>query len=346
MAETFIEKFAQKLRIIPNLDREHADGNSQELRKFPSPEEWHDFKELDANAWPVRIEKNYSLVPTTCFNCESACGMLAYVDKETGHVSKFEGNPHHPGSRGRNCAKGPATINQIQDTERILHPLRRVGERGEGGWEQISWDEALDEIAAKIRESLKRGGVDKVVYHVGRPGHEGYANRVLKAWGVDGHNSHTNICSAGARTGYALWHQHDRPSPDHANAKVILLTSSHLETGHYFNPHAQRILEGMMDGAKLIVIDPRLSNTAAMADHWLPTWPGSEPALFLAWAKMILERGLYDRQFMETQVNWDMWMSAVHPNESIDFDRFIELLIEEYAEYTPEFAASECKIPV
>ena len=101
-----------------------------------------------------------------------------------------------------------------------------------------------------------------------------------------------------------------------------------------------------MDGAKLIVIDPRLSNTAAMADHWLPTWPGSEPALFLAWAKMILERGLYDRQFMETQVNWDMWMSAVHPNESIDFDRFIELLIEEYAEYTPEFAASECKIPV
>ena len=99
MAESFIEKFAQKLRIIPNLDREHSDGNSEDLRKFPSPEEWHDFKELDANAWPVRIEKNYSLVPTTCFNCESACGMLAYVDKNTGQVTKFEGNPHHPGSR-------------------------------------------------------------------------------------------------------------------------------------------------------------------------------------------------------------------------------------------------------
>ena len=346
MAESFIEKFAQKLRIIPNLDREHSDGNSEELRKFPSPEEWHDFKELDANAWPVRIEKNYSLVPTTCFNCESACGMLAYVDKNTGQVTKFEGNPHHPGSRGRNCAKGPATINQIQDTERILHPLRRVGARGEGGWEQISWEQALDEISEKIRNSLKAGGVDKVVYHVGRPGHEGYANRVLKAWGVDGHNSHTNICSAGARTGYALWHQHDRPSPDHTNAKVILLTSSHLETGHYFNPHAQRILEGMMDGAKLIVIDPRLSNTAAMADHWLPTWPGSEPALFLSWAKMILEKELYDREFMETQVNWEMWMSAVHPNEPNEFDRFIELLLEEYEEYTPEFAAKECKIPV
>ena len=83
-----------------------------------------------------------------------------------------------------------------------------------------------------------------------------------------------------------------------------------------------------------------------MADHWLPTWPGSEPALFLAWAKMILERELYDREFMETQVNWEMWMSAVHPDEPNEFDRFIELLLKEYEEYTPEFAAAECKIPV
>ncbi len=224
--------------------------------------------------------------------------------------------------------------------------MRRKGARGSGEWEKITWDEALDEISTKIRASLKTGAKDRVVYHVGRPGHEGYTNRVLKAWGVDGHNSHTNICSAGARTGYALWHKHDRPSPDHANAKVILLTSSHLETGHYFNPHAQRILEGMMDGAKLIVIDPRLSNTAAMADHWVPTWPGSEPALFLAWAKMILDQGTYDRPFLENWVNWEMWLDADHPNEPKTFERFIELLKDEYAMYTPEFAAEECRIPV
>ena len=329
MAKTLIETLAQKLRLIPNLDREKPAYLQGPLRKFPEPDAWHDHVELDAQAWPQRVERRYSLVPTTCFNCESACGLLAYVDKDSGHVSKLEGNPHHPGSRGRNCAKGPATINQLKDTERILHPLRRKGPRGSGEWEQITWDEALDEIASKIRTSLKQDhrGIDKVVYHVGRPGHEGYTNRVLKAWGVDGHNSHTNICSAGARTGYALWHKHDRPSPDHSNAKVILLTSSHLETGHYFNPHAQRILEGMMDGAKLVVIDPRLSNTAAMADHWVPTWPGSEPALFLAWAKMILEAGAFDREFMEHQVNWDAWMKAVHPNEPCEFDRFIERLL-------------------
>jgi len=346
MARSLIEKIAQGLRIIPNLDRKTPQGMGATLRKFPSPDDWHNHIELDAQAWPEQIEKRYSLVPTTCFNCESACGLLAYIDKETGEVQKFEGNPHHPGSRGRNCAKGPATINQIQDTERILHPMKRVGERGEGDWEQISWNQALDEIAAKIRSSLKTGAKDRVVYHVGRPGHEGYTNRVLKAWGVDGHNSHTNICSAGARTGYALWHQHDRPSPDHANAKVILLTSSHLETGHYFNPHAQRILEGMMDGAKLIVIDPRLSNTAAMADHWLPTWPGSETVLFLCWARMIVENGLVNRDFVETQVNWQDWMKAVHPNEDCSYESFLELLLDEYAEYTPEYAAEECRIPV
>jgi len=346
MAKTLIERIAQALHIIPNLDREKVDAVDLPLRKFPDHEDWDDHMELDAQAWPKRVERNYSLVPTTCFNCESACGLLAYIDKESGQVTKFEGNPSHPGSRGRNCAKGPATINQIQDTERILYPMRRKGKRGSGEWEKISWDEALDEISAKIRASLKTGAVDRVVYHVGRPGHEGYMNRVLKAWGVDGHNSHTNICSSGARTGYALWHKHDRPSPDHANAKVILLTSSHLETGHYFNPHAQRILEGMMSGAKLIVIDPRLSNTAAMADHWVPTWPGSETALFLAWAKMILDQGTYDRDFLHDWVNWADWLSADHPDEPQTFERFIELLKQEYSEYTPEFAADECRIPV
>ena len=80
------------------------------LAAFPPKERWTDWVELDSKAWPKRVEKRYMLVPTTCFNCESACGLLAYVDRNTLEVRKFEGNPLHPGSRGRNCAKGPATI--------------------------------------------------------------------------------------------------------------------------------------------------------------------------------------------------------------------------------------------
>ena len=105
----------------------HPDGR---LSSYPPPEHWDDWVEWDAKAWPKRLPRRYTLVPTICFNCESACGLLAYVDKETFEVKKFEGNPAHPGSRGRNCAKGPATHNQTYDPERILYPLKRVGARG------------------------------------------------------------------------------------------------------------------------------------------------------------------------------------------------------------------------
>ncbi|NNM33805.1 MAG: molybdopterin-dependent oxidoreductase, partial [Gemmatimonadetes bacterium] len=167
------------------------------LAAFPPKERWSDWVELDSKAWPEKVERRYALVPTTCFNCDSACGHLAYLHRHTLQLRKFEGNPEHPGSRGRNCAKGPATLNQITDPDRILRPLRRVGERGEGKWEPVSWDEALDDIAGRIRAALLEERHEQVMYHVGRPGEDGFTERTLAAWGVDGHNSHTNICSSG-----------------------------------------------------------------------------------------------------------------------------------------------------
>ncbi len=160
MKRSWIETFSESLGIIPKIsDRpdwsEKMEG-PRELYKYPDPTEWDDFIELDPLAWPEKKERHYSIVPTTCFNCESACGLLAYIDKDSNIVRKFEGNPHHPGSRGRNCAKGPATINQINDTERILYPLKRKGKRGSGQWERISWDKALDEISEKIANSIRK----------------------------------------------------------------------------------------------------------------------------------------------------------------------------------------------
>jgi anaerobic selenocysteine-containing dehydrogenase len=286
------------------------------------------------------------LIPTICFNCEAGCGLLAYVDKEKLSIQKFEGNPVHPGSRGRNCAKGPATINQVTDPERIRYPLKRVGKRGEGKWERVSWDEALDDIAARVRAALLEDRRTEVMYHVGRPGHElVYHQRIFHAWGVDGHNSHTNVCSASARAGYAFWHGLDRPSPDHANARFILLLSSHLETGHYFNPHAQRIIDGKSRGAKICVIDTRLSNTASMADYWLSPWPGSEAAVLLAMGHVILKEDLYDREFVRKWVNWEEYLREEHPEKSQDFENFLFILKQLYADFTPEFAARESGVP-
>jgi anaerobic selenocysteine-containing dehydrogenase len=311
------------------------------LRSFPPKERWDDWVELDSRAWPRREERRSMLVPTTCFNCESACGLLAYVDPETLEVRKFEGNPEHPGSRGRNCAKGPATINQVTDPDRILHPLRRAGGRGEGKWERVSWDEALDDIAARIRRAIADGRPNEVMYHVGRPGEDGYTERVLAAWGIDGHNSHTNICSSSGRAGYHYWMGLDRPSPDHANAKVILLISAHLESGHYFNPHAQRVIEGKAAGAKLIVLDTRLSNTATHADHWISPVPGSEAAILLAVASHLIRGRLYDREFVRRWWNWHEYLACERPDAEPTFEAFERVLEELYAGYTFELAERE-----
>ena len=315
-----------------------------ELSKYPPLAKWHDWTELDAKAWPDKVERKYTLIPTTCFNCEAACGLVAYFDQETDEITKIEGNPEHPASRGRNCAKGPATLNQIYDPERILYPMKRKGERGSGQWERITWDQALDEIAERIRTAIIEERRNEIMYHVGRPGEDGYTDRVLKAWGVDGHNSHTNICSSNARIGYQSWMGHDRPSSDFANAKVIFLISAHLESGHYFNPHAQRIIEAQEAGAKIICVDPRLSNTGAKADFWLPTWPGTEPFLLLAIARELIEQETWNATFMERWTNWETYLQQKHPDRPVDFSQMRDALLEEYAEYTPEAAEQKTGI--
>ena len=314
------------------------------LAAFPPKERWDDWVELSSRAWPAREEHHYMLVPTTCFNCESACGLLAYVDKEAGRVRKFEGNPEHPGSRGRNCAKGPATINQITDPDRILYPLRRAGARGEGRWERVSWDEALDALAGRIRAALAEGRHNEIMVHIGRPGEDGFTERVLASWGVDGHNSHTNVCSSGGRAGFQFWSGMDRPSPDHAHAEVIYLISSHLEAGHYFNPHAQRITEARARGAKVIVLDTRLSNTATHADYWLSPQPGSEAAINLAIANHLIRTGRYDVDFVRRWWNWEEYLRECRPDRPATFEAFQSTLAEIYGSVTFEFAAAESGI--
>jgi len=311
------------------------------LAAYPPKERWDNWTELDSRAWPQRKERRYTLVPTTCFNCESACGLLAYIDKATEEIQKFEGNPEHPGSRGRNCAKGPATLNQVTDPDRIIYPLKRAGKRGEGQWERVTWEDALNDIASRIRQAIIEDRRHEVMYHVGRPGEDGFTERILAAWGIDGHNSHTNICSSASREGYQLWMGLDRPSPDHANAKVILLISAHLESGHYFNPHAQRVIDGKAKGAKLIVFDTRLSHTATHADYWVAPYPGSEAAMLLAIANYLIQNDLYNRDFVRRWWNWEQCLAHEHPELAPRFETFEALLKETYAEYTFEFAANE-----
>ena len=337
-----------------------AAGTGSHLRAGPGPDptHWADWREWDAQAWPDRVERRFQLTATACFNCEAGCGLLAYVDQDTGEISKIEGNPLHPASRGRTCAKGPATVQQVRNPDRILYPLKRSGPRGGGQWERVDWDSALSDIAARIRSELDAERRDTIVYHVGRAGEDLYTERVLAAWGIDGHNSHTNVCSASARFGYGAWMGMDRPMPDHAHAKFILVLSAHLESGHYFNPQAQRIVEAQDSGqAKICAIDTRLSNTAAKADYWLSPWPGTEAGLLLAIASYLIREDRCDWDFMRQWVNWREFLDDSDALRDLaergiiqeapttrDFATFQGLLREIYAPYTFDWAADECGI--
>ncbi|RUM50513.1 MAG: twin-arginine translocation pathway signal protein [Hydrogenothermus sp.] len=344
------------------------------LDYYPPFDKWNDWKEPAGDVWKLKGGAlrngvkliNYMLVPTVCNNCEAACGLTAWVDKDALVVRKFMGNPFHTGSRGRNCAKGYATQAQMYDPDRIPFPLKRApgAKRGEGKWVRTTWDEALETIGKKIREALETGSElerKMIMYHVGRPNESGgFTARVVWTWGGDHHNSHTNICSSGGRLGSISWTGDDRTSPDFANSRLIFLSSSHAaDAGHYYQQHAGYIADARAKGAKLVVMDPRLSNSAGMADLWIPVWPGTEGAIFLALSSRLLQEDKYNRKFVERWFNWKTFIKDKEylnylkkegriskVPEGNTFEDFISVLKELYSPYTFEWAAEETRVPI
>jgi len=347
---------------------------------YPPLDQWEGFKELDGDDWKrggigrkgVRSEDNpdgievhdFMIVPTACSNCEASCGLTAWVDKKTLTVQKYMGNPLHAGSRGRNCAKGYATQSQMYDPDRIPFPLKRApgSQRGEGKWVRTTWDEAMSSIGKKMHDTLQKGdelNKKSVMFHVGRPNENGFTGKVWHSLGVDAFNSHTNICSSGGRTPTIQWANDDRSSPDWANAKLIFLNSSHAaDAGHYFQQSASFIADARKKGAKLVVMDPRLSNSAGISDLWIAAWPGTEPSIYLYLVNRILQENKVDHKFVKKWFNWEVTMdNKDYLNFLKDkgyikslptgngYDDFIALLKELYAPYTLEFASKESHVP-
>lgn len=355
---------------ISNFDKiPVANGN---FAYYPPFDKWHGWKEMSGDDWKnggiarhdVKVF-DYVLVPTSCNNCEASCGLLAYVDKETLTVKKILGNPLHTGSLGRTCAKGVAALSQMYDPDRIPFPLKRApgAKRGEGKWVRTSWDEALTTIGKKMSDTLKSGDPTSkkaIMYHVGRPNENGFTPRVWHTLGQDCTNSHTNICSSGGRSSSLMWVNDDRTNPDWENAKVIILASGHAaDSGHYFQQSAGQIAKARKNGARLIAMDTRLSNSAGIADLWIPCWPGTEAAIYLAIANRIIQEGKVNKEFVKTWYNWQTLMDnkkhlqylldtkviSALPKGS-DFDSFLELLKDMYKDYTMEWASKESHVGI
>ncbi|TAN58217.1 MAG: thiosulfate reductase, partial [Rhodospirillales bacterium] len=274
-------------------------------------------------------------VPYTCMVCNIEDGGIAYV--EDGRIVKLEGNPDHPGNRGKLCAKGNSGFLHTYDPDRIMTPLLRTGKRGEGQWKRISYDEATTLLAAKLREVIDRSIKandpairNEIVFKWGRNRTGGGIQRFMGAMGSSAMVGHTNICESSKKIGLEPGWGPDIESADFENTKYALIFGGNVtETAYFHNPNAQRLVDGVVGNkAKLVYFDPRHANTAKIADEWFAPFPGTDVAIVLAMAHVIMNEKLYDDAFIRTWTN-------VTP----------EQLVAHLKSYTPEFAEAESGVP-
>ena len=244
-----------------------------------------------------------SIVRTVCQGCMSECG--AMVHTKDGKITKIEGDPNHPISRGYMCAKGRAQIDIHYHPDRINYPMRRIGKRGSGKWERVSWDEALNDIAKKLTEVKdKYGAESNCTYHGTGPRASMFSCRKLAA-AIHSPNvvsTDLHICAIPSIVAqHFTWGQEITTihGPDYDNSNCILTVGANPLIAN--PPRGIRILNAKKRGAKLIVIDPRKTELAAKADVWLQIRPGTDAALFLGMIKTIIDEELYDKEFVR---NW------------------------------------------
>lgn len=254
-----------------------------------------------------RLKNDYSratIVKGVCLNCSTVCGIQGYVID--GKLVKVGGNPEDPNNGKSLCAKGQSgpTINTYP--ERLLYPLKRVGARGEGKWQRITWDEAHDEIAKRIRKAMDEGKPEEVAIHIGRSRLAEEMGRFLNAIGSPSLFNHRAICSSNKRAAnYVSLGETDWESGDFERSKYILDFGANFYEAHQGAIHAaKRIIRGRFDnGAKLVCFDVRLSNTAGRSDEWFAPTPGSDGAIALAMGNAIIEANLHNREWLNIWSN-------------------------------------------
>ena len=254
-----------------------------------------------------RLKNDYSratIVKGVCLNCSTVCGIQGYVID--GKLVKVGGNPEDPNNGKSLCAKGQSgpTINTYP--ERLLYPLKRVGARGEGKWQRITWDEAHDEIAKRIRKAMDEGKPEEVAIHIGRSRLAEEMGRFLNAIGSPSLFNHRAICSSNKRAAnYVSLGETDWESGDFERSKYILDFGANFYEAHQGAIHtAKRIIRGRFNnGAKLVCFDVRLSNTAGRSDEWFAPTPGSDGAIALAMGNAIIAANLHNREWLDTWSN-------------------------------------------
>ncbi len=238
---------------------------------------------------------------TTCYMCACRCGINVHL--KSGKVSYIEGNRDHPVNKGVLCAKGAAGIKQITAPSRLRAPLRRVGPRGSGAFEEISWDEAL-EIAVSWMKPLRDTAPEKLAFFTGRDQSQSLTGWWAQAFGTPNYAAHGGFCSvnmaaAGIYTiGGAFW-EFGQPDWDHTKLFVMFGVAE----DHDSNPLKIGLGRLKDRGARVISVNPIRTGYSAIADDFLPITPGTDGLLILSLIHCLLEAGKVDLEYLAQFTN-------------------------------------------
>jgi len=263
------------------------------------------------------------IVRTTAWSagpgCHGGCGVLAHI--EDGKLVKIEGDPEHPINRGRLCSRCLAMTQYVDHPGRLRSPRKRVGERGENKWQDISWEEAYDLIEEKMGKIREEYGPESVVFSMGT-GRDVGAWICLLAYNYGSPNVMFALSGIGCYSpriaasetvlgDYCVfdggqWLPKGHDDPRYQVPETIVIWGYNINASCPDNIFGHWITDLMKKGSKIICIDPRLSFFASRADQWLQLRPGTDGALAMGFLNVIINEGLYDRKFVEK------WTNAPH----------------------------------
>ncbi len=294
---------------------------------------------------------------STCLQCPAGCGIE--VKTIQGNAVKIEGNPEHPLNRGRLCPKGQAGLQVLYDPDRIKGPMRQTGKRGEGSWESISWEEAIEYVATRLSKIRREEGPQSLVVMGGR--YRGLMrelfHRFAQSYGTPNEIDSSSIRSDNSRMAHYLTQGiNDYLAYDWENTNYIISFGASLMEAFRPTVMVQRMVSYLRRGryggrAKIVTVDPRFSVTASKSDKWIPIRPGTDGALALCMAHVIIKENLYDKVFIgEHTFGFAEWKKMVLDEYTVDTvaeetgipAEEIVRLAHEFAQRRPSIAVAGC----
>jgi len=253
-----------------------------------------------------------SVVKSHCRMCHGGCGVLVYV--KDGKIAKIAGDPDCPINHGTLCSKGIGASQLVYHPDRLTYPVKRIGSKGSGKWDRISWDEALGTIAEKILSYKKSFGAESIVmgYGTGRE-NEAVIYRFANLLGSPNTLTAGHFCYR-PRIATTIITCGTNPIVDYENKpKCVMVWGNNLVISNPDCYKGEPFSTTLDAGAKLIAVDPRLTRIAARADIWLPLRPGTDTALALGMCNVIIHEKLYDKEFVENYVHgWEAFVRRVN----------------------------------